>query len=254
MVPWERGRSLHCKSQSDLQSPVSPGIRHLGSQSFAPGMAHPCSRSNTPSRQHSHSWSSTPNHSHCRDSTPHSSRKQLVARPLRPSEVTPTQSQAQKTPKLKSLVQRAPTTKNYWDPPYRALRTHHMEFVQYVMGTLDRKAYDTEIRSLMSIFSSQASVLAHRVITSTITTLVATHRGVHFLTPFIPMELTMMPPNPTDVEPPGPLVHSDNYQTNVRVKCIREWTYLMCLLQYWYDAGTVYTYRGPVWQESKLML
>ena len=28
----------------------------------------------------------------------------------------------------------------------------------------------------------------------------------------------------------------------------------MCLLQYWYDAGSVYTYDGPVRQESKLML
>ena len=28
----------------------------------------------------------------------------------------------------------------------------------------------------------------------------------------------------------------------------------MCLLQYWYDAGSVYTYGGPVRQESKLML
>ena len=28
----------------------------------------------------------------------------------------------------------------------------------------------------------------------------------------------------------------------------------MHLLQYWYDAGLVYTYGGPVRQESKLML
>ena len=30
--------------------------------------------------------------------------------------------------------------------------------------------------------------------------------------------------------------------------------YVMCLLQYWFDTGSVYTYGGPVWQESKLML
>ena len=97
-------------------------------------------------------------------------------------------------------------------------------------------------------------MLAHRVIASTITTLMVAHRGVHFLMPFVPMELMTSLPNTSDVEPPGPPVHSDHYQTNLHVKCTREWTYLMCLLQYWYDAGSVYTCGGPVLQESKLML
>ena len=30
--------------------------------------------------------------------------------------------------------------------------------------------------------------------------------------------------------------------------------YVMCLLQYWFDTGSDYTYGGPVPQESKLML
>ena len=38
------------------------------------------------------------------------------------------------------------------------------------------------------------------------------------------------------------------------VHCVWEWMYLLCLLQYWYDAGLVYTYSGLVRQESKLML
>ena len=41
---------------------------------------------------------------------------------------------------------------------------------------------------------------------------------------------------------------------DVRVHCVREWMYLLCLLQYWYDASSVYTYGGPVRQESKRML
>ena len=48
--------------------------------------------------------------------TPHTSRKRPVAKTQRPMETTPMQSPAQKTPKLKSLVQRAPATKNYRDP------------------------------------------------------------------------------------------------------------------------------------------
>ena len=43
-------------------------------------------------------------------------------------------------------------------------------------------------------------------------------------------------------------------KTDMQVKCKREWLYLMRLLQYWYDATTVYTYSRPVQQESKLML
>ena len=60
--------------------------------------------------------------------------------------------------------------------------------------------------------------------------------------------------NPTDAEPLGAPAHSDDYQMDVRVHCVWEWTYLMCLLQYWYDAGSVYSYGSPVKQESKLML
>ena len=168
-------------------------------------------------------------------------------------EATPTQSPAQKTPKLKSLVQRAPATKNYRDPPYNCLDKDPKEFIWYLMGNLDRKAYDAEIRCLVA-FYSQATVLAHRVIASIITTLVAANQGIHFLALVIPRELMSSPNNPTDAEPPGAPARSDDYQMDVRVHCVQEWTYLMRLLQYWYDAGSVYTYGSPVRQESKLML
>ena len=237
----ERGWSLHCKSKSDLQFPALPGRRHLGSQSL------------TPSRLSSNSRSSTSSQSHRRDSTPHTSRKQPVTKPPRPMEVMPTQSLAQKTSKLKSLVQRVPTTKNYWDPLYKSLETDPKEFIRYLMGNLDQKAYDTEIRSLAA-FYSQATVIAHCVIASTITTLVAVNRGIHFLAPFITREVMNSLANPSNVELPGPPTHSEDYQTDVRVHCVRKWTYVMHLLQYWHDAGSVYTYGGPVWQESKLML
>ena len=121
------------------------------------------------------------------------------------------------------------------------------------MGNLDQKAYNAEIRCLAT-FYSQATVLACRVITSTITTLVAAHRGIHFLVLCIPKELMNSPPNPLDAEPPRAPAHSEDYQMDIRVHCVREWTYLMHLLQYWYNAGSVYTYGGPVRQESKLML
>ena len=163
------------------------------------------------------------------------------------------QSPAQKTPKLKSLVQRAPTTKIYRDPPYNCLDKDPKEFIRYLMENLDRKAYDAEIRCLAA-FYSQATVLAHRVIASTITTLVVANQGIHFLSPFIPRELMSSPNNPSDVEPPGAPTCSDDYQMDIRVHCVLEWTYLLHLLQYWYNAGSVYTYGGPVRQESKLML
>ena len=89
-------------------------------------------------------------------------------------------------------------------------------------------------------------VLARHVIASIITTLVAANRGVHFLAPVIPRELMSSPNNPTDAEPLGAPARSDDYQTDVRVHCVLEWMYLMHLLQYWYDAGLVYTYGSPV--------
>ena len=194
-----------------------------------------------------------PGWSHHRDSTLHTSRKRPVAKTPRPMEATPMQSPPKKTPKLKSLVQRAPATKNYHDPPYNCLEKDPKEFIQYLMGNLDQKAYDAEIRCLAT-FYSQATVLACCMIASIITTLVAANRGIHFLVLVIPRELMSLPNNPTDAEPPGAPAHSDNYQTDIRVHCVQEWTYLMHLLQYWYDAGLVYTYGGPVRQESKLML
>ena len=246
-TPRERGRSLHCKSKSDLQYPASPGRRCLGSWSFTPF------RHWSHSRHHSHSQSSTPCQSCHRDSTPHTSRKRPVAKTPRPMEATPMQSPAQKTPKLKSLVQRVPITKNYRDPPYNCLNKDPKEFIWYLMGNLDRKAYDAEIRCLAT-FYSQATVLARHTITSIITTLVVANRGIHFLEPVIPRELMILPNNPTDAESLRAPAHSDDYQMDVRVHCVQEWTYLMHLLQYWYDAGSVYTYSSPVRQESKLML
>ena len=176
-----------------------------------------------------------------------------VAKTPRPMEATPMQSPAQKTPKLKSLVQRAPATKNYHDPPYNCLDKDPKEFIWYLMGNLDQKAYDVEIRCLAT-FYSQATVLAHRMITSIITTLVAANQGIHFLALVIPRELMSSPNNPTDAEPLGAPTHSNDYQMDGRVHCVWEWTYLMHLLQYWYDASSVYTYGSPVRQESKLML
>ena len=121
-TPRERGCSLHRKSKSDLQYPASPGRRCLGSQSFTPFGHRSHCRPRSHSRHHSHSQRSMPGQLHHRDSTPHTSRKRPVAKTPRPMEATPMQSPAQKTPKLKSLVQRAPTTKNYRDPPVQLPR------------------------------------------------------------------------------------------------------------------------------------
>ena len=146
----ERGRSLHCKSKSDLQFPASPGRRCPGSRSY------------TPSRQCSKSRNSTPGWSCQRDSTPHTSRKHLVTKLQMLVEATPTQSLAQKTPKLKSLVQRAPATRNYHNPPYKSLETDPREFIRYLMGNLDWKVYDTQIRSLACLqFTSHGHSTPH---------------------------------------------------------------------------------------------
>ena len=82
------------------------------------------------------------------------------------------------------------------------------------MGNLDRKVYDTEIRSLAA-FCSQATIITRHVIASTITTLVVANRGIHFLAPVIPRELMNSPPKPPDAELLGPPAHSKDYQMDV---------------------------------------
>ena len=104
-------------------------------------------------------------------------------------------------------------------PPYNCLNKDPKEFIGYLMGNPDRKAYNADIRCLAA-FYSQATILARHVIASTITTLVAANRGVHFLAPLIPRELMSSPNNPTDAEPPGAPACSDDYQMDIRVHCV----------------------------------
>ena len=72
--------------------------------------------------------------------------------------------------------------------------------------------------------------------------------------PVILMELMNTPNNPSDAELPGPPACSEDYQSDVWIHCVREWVYLLKLLQYWHDANSLYEYGGPVWTEGKLML
>ena len=70
----------------------------------------------------------------------------------------------------------------------------------------------------------------------------------------IPMELMNTPNNPTNAELPGPPARRENYQSDVRIHCVREWVYLLKLLQYWQDANSLYEYGRLVRMEGKLML
>ena len=261
-TPRERGCSLQQmdKHKAD-QIPALTGKRCPGSRSYTP-----CKRVHTPhnhsqsghhssSRCRSHSrccsCSATPNHDRHRDHDS-TSRKWPVDPKTRPTQPTPTQSPTQKTPKLKSVTQRAPTYQHFPKPPYKSLRKEPKDFIRYLQGSLDRKVYDAEIRS-MAVLHNSTSV-AHRVIASTITTLVAATRGIRFMSPVIPMELMNMPNNPTNAELPVPPTCSKDYQSNMRIHCVRKWAYLLKLLQYWHDANSLYEYGRPVCMEGKLML
>ena len=162
------------------------------------------------------------------------------------------QSPAQKTPKLKSIIQRAPAYQHFPKLLYKSLRKDPKDFIRYLQGSLDRKVYDAEIRS-MAVLHNSATV-ACWVIACTTTALVATTRGIRFMSPVILMELMNMPNNPTNAELLGPPARSEDYQSNMRIHCVREWAYLLKLLQYWHDANSLYEYGGPVRTEGKLML
>ena len=164
----------------------------------------------------------------------------------------PTQSPAQKTPKLKSVIQRVPAYQHFPKPPYKSLRKEPKDFIWYLQGSLDRKVYDAKIRSMVILHNS--ATVACQVIAGTITALIAATRGIRFMSLVILMELMNTPNNPTNAELPGPPTCSEDYQSNVRIHCVREWVYLLKLLQYWHDANSLYEYSGLVWTEGKLML
>ena len=170
----------------------------------------------------------------------------------RPIQPTSTQSPAQKTPKLKSIIQRAPAYQNFLKLPYKSLRKDPKDFIRYLQGSPDRKAYDAEILSMAVLHNS--TTVARRVIACTTTALVAATRGIRFMLLVIPMELMNTPNNPTNTELPGPPTDSEDYQSDMWIHCVHEWVYLLKLLQYWHDANSLYEYSGPVWMEGKLML
>ena len=262
ITPRERGHSLQRKDKHKTDRiPALPGKRRPGSRSYTP-----CECARTPhnhsqsghrssSRHRSHSrcrsHSATPNHDRPRDRDSMSRKRPVDPKP-RPTQPTPTQSPAQKTPKLKSVIQRAPAYQHFPKPPYKSLRKEPKDFIRYLQGSLDRKAYDAKIRSMVVLHNS--ATVACWVIASTITALVATTRGIRFMSLVIPMELMNTPNNPTNVELPGPPTCSKDYQSDMRIHCVREWAYLLKLLQYWHDANSLYEYGGPVQTEGKLML
>ena len=172
----------------------------------------------------------------------------LKQRPVQPM---PMQSPTQKMPKLKSVIQRVNAHQHFSKPPYKSLRKDAKDFIRYLQGSLDRKAYDAKIWSMVVLHNSAA--MARRVIASTKTALVVTTRGIRLMAPVIPMELMNSPNIPSKAEIPGPPTHSEDYQSVVQIHCVREWTYLLKLLQYWHDANSLYKYGGPVQTEFKLM-
>ena len=261
-MPRERGCSLQRKDKHKADwIPASPGKRRPGCRSYTP-----CERACTPcncsqsghrssSRRHSqsrcHSHSATPNRDWPRDHDSMSQKQPVDPKP-RPTQPMPTQSPIQKMPKLKSVIQRVPTYQHFPKPPYKSLRKELKDFILYLQGSLDRKAYDAEIWSMAILHNS--TTVACRVIASTITTLVAATRGIRFMLPVIPMELMNMPNNPTNTELPGPPACSEDYQSDVRIHCVCEWAYLLKLLQYWHNANSLYKYGRPVQMQGKLML
>ena len=145
-----------------------------------------------------------------------------------------------------------PTYQHFPKLPYKSLRKDPKDFIRYLQGSLDRKAYDAEIRSMAILHNS--ATMARRVIACTMTALVAATRGIRFMLPVIPMELMNMQNNPTNLELPGPPAHSKDYQSDMRIHCVHEWVSLLKLLQYWHDPNSLYEYGRPMQMEGKLML
>ena len=169
----------------------------------------------------------------------------------------PTQSPAQKNMKLKSIVCKVPPKEpeahatSGWQPdrapPYHSMAEKPEDFMNFIMQSrlMVCDHFIAEIDDLM-IFSHKHSSIAQQVVASILYTELAWFNGYPYTFPVIPPQLERKAPYPEGALLPEHPKESRSCQAvGLKENCQVWWCYLLVLLQYWRDASSLFTYRGP---------
>ena len=170
----------------------------------------------------------------------------------------PTQSPAQKNMKLKSIVCKVPPKEqeahatSSWQPdrapPYHSMAEKLEDFTNYIMqsGLMVHDHFMAEIDDLM-IFGHERSSIAWQVVVSILYTELAWFNGYPYTFPVIPPQLERRAPYPEGaLLPERPKESRSCRAMGLKEHCQVWWHYLLVLLQYWRDASSHFTYRGPL--------
>ena len=167
---------------------------------------------------------------------------------------TPTQSPAQKTVKLRSLIVKP--ADGFCLPrkaPYHTMWETPDCMITYICSLLTRAMVEDQ-KECMKYFGSDAASLTRQCMASSLYAIVVWKIQGHRVFPEIPSRLENEPCHPRATvlpeKPDLPKVScGDGWKTNIQAW----WKYFMALIQTWCDAGTVYPYSGPIREDSKLL-
>ena len=168
--------------------------------------------------------------------------------------LTPTQSPAQKAVKLRSLIVKP--ADGFCLPrkvPYHMMWEMPDCMIAYICSLFTCAMVEDE-KECMKYFGSDATSLSRQCMASALYAMVAWKVQGHRVFPEIPSRLEKERPHPRAAvfseRPDLPRdARSDSWKTNIQAW----WKYFMALIQTWCDAGTVYPYGRPIWEDSKLM-
>ena len=176
----------------------------------------------------------------------------------------PTQSPTQKNTKLKLIVRKVPPKEleacatSGWQPnralPYHSMAEKPEDFMNYIMqsGLMVHDHFIVEIDDLM-IFSHERSSIARQVVVSILYTELAWFNGYPYTFPVIPPQLERRAPYPEG----APLPEHPKESRSRRAVGLKENCQVWCrylLLQYWRDANSPFTYRGPLRHDSNFLM
>ena len=128
--------------------------------------------------------------------------------------------------------------------------------MNYIMqsGLMVCNHFIAQIDDLM-IFGHEQSSIARQVVASILYTELAWFNGYPYTFPVIPPQLERKVPDPEGAPlPERPKESRSRRAMGLKENCQVWWHYLLVLLQYWKDANSLFTYRGPLRHDSNLLM
>ena len=202
-----------------------------------------------------------------------------------PSAPTPTQSPAQKTSKLKSIVTvvnkpQQPRSErsghdrplaeptSVWCPtsraPYHLIgvravagekdRENEEDLIKYIMNRFTWEHYGAELHDAANAFGGRTTYVARFCMAMVLYFEVAWIRGEKWIFPVIPEELTGTTLTRGGQLPRKPDSSKGRHAEDIKLRCREWWMYFLTLLQCWKDERSPHEYGGALRPDSKILL